>query len=348
MLVNSISSQSLQEAPRATIERARRDLVDAQLEVSTGRHADIGITLGSGIRDVLNARGQITELDGIVQSSTLVSGRLEASQSALAAIVKDADTFTGYIVAARSNRVGQQTATSQAEGFFQTFRSLGNTSQNGVYVFGGQNSDAAPFADYYATPVSAARSAVQSAFQSFFGFASTDPAVSSITPTQMSDFVSGPLKTAFSDPSWSAFSAASSVNLSDRISPHEIVESSTNGNIQAFRDIAKAYVMMSDLGAGKLNQGAFEALADAATLSLSSGVEKVGVAQSNLGFVQERVGAARDVNTAVIGLLQKQVNAAEGVDPYEAATNLNAITTQLEASYSITAKIQKLSILNYL
>lgn len=348
MATNTISSLSFTEAPRTAIERSRRSLVDAQIEVSTGRRSDVARSLGSSIRDVLDARSQITILNGIVESSSNVSGRLDASQLALSSIVTDANTFTGYIVAARSNSVGQQTVVNQAEGFLKSFRNLTNTSENGVYVFAGTNSDAAPLSDYFATPTSPARASVQTAFQSFFGFPQSDPAVSTITPQQMSGFISGPFEALFSGSSWSSFSSASSVNLTDRISTSAVVESSTNANTAAFRDVARAYIIMSDLGAGKLNQGAFEILADNATLALASGIKSVGVVQSNLGFVQERVSVANGISAAAINLLQKQVNNAESVDPYEAATNLNALSTQLEAAYSITAKMQKLSILNYL
>lgn len=347
MSVNSVSSQSLTEAPRAAIERSRKSLVDAQLEVSTGRHADVGLILGFSIGDDLNARGQIADLSGIVQSSALVSGRLDVSQSALGSIVSDANTFTGFIVAARSSNVGQQTVVGQAKGFLRTFRNLSNSSQNGVYVFAGQNSDKAPIADYFATPSSIVRTAVQDAFKGFFGFSSTDPAVSKISAQQISDFVNGPFDAIFSTSSWSGFSSASNTNLKDRISSTEVVESSTNANDQSFRNVAKAYVMMSDLGTSNLNQGAFSVLADKATLALASGIQGAGVIQSNLGFVQERITAANGVSNTAIGLLQKQVDASETVDPYAAATNLNSLSTQLEAAYSISAKMQKLSILNY-
>lgn len=348
MSVSTISSLSIVGAPRSTVERARRDLVNAQLEVSTGRHADVGLALGSSVRETLLARTQLTDLDGLRQSTELVAGRLEVSQSALGSINKDATKLQDYLVAARSSIVGQQTVTNEAAGFFETFRDLSNTTYNGASVFGGLNTLAAPIADYFSQPQSAARTAVQDAFTAHFGFASTDPKVANITPDKLSAFVSGPLTDIISGLSWSNFSTASSTNLKDRISSTEVVESSANANAQPFRDIAKAYIMISDLGAGKMSQGAFEVLADAATNSLSVGISGVGVVQSNLGFVQERVSSAQIVSSAATNLLQKHVNSLESVDPYEAATNLNSITTQLETAYSITARIQKLSILNYL
>ena len=38
----------------------------------------------------------------------------------------------------------------------------------------------------------------------------------------------------------------------------------------------------------------------------------------------------------------------EGVDPYEAATRLSALETQLQASYAVTARLSRMSFLNFL
>ncbi|MFN2307540.1 MAG: flagellin, partial [Paracoccaceae bacterium] len=35
-------------------------------------------------------------------------------------------------------------------------------------------------------------------------------------------------------------------------------------------------------------------------------------------------------------------------DPYEAATRLNQLQTQLEATYAVTARLSKLSFLNFM
>ena len=41
-------------------------------------------------------------------------------------------------------------------------------------------------------------------------------------------------------------------------------------------------------------------------------------------------------------------NALESVDPYEASTRVNTLLTQIETSYALTARIQQLSLLDYL
>ena len=48
-----------------------------------------------------------------------------------------------------------------------------NATSNGQYVFGGENSGVAPMADYFSSATSAAKSAIDTAFQSTFDFAPT-------------------------------------------------------------------------------------------------------------------------------------------------------------------------------
>jgi len=38
----------------------------------------------------------------------------------------------------------------------------------------------------------------------------------------------------------------------------------------------------------------------------------------------------------------------EGVDPYEASTRMNSLLAQVEASYTLTSRIQQMSLMNYL
>ena len=348
MSINSISTQSLNEAPRQATVRMQRDLTDTQVEASTGRLADVTLSLGADVKDSISVRGQLAGLASLQQSTSLASGRLEASQNALGSMVSDANKFIGSIIAARSNRVGQQTSASEASNYMKSFGQLANTTYAGAYVFGGLKTDTSPMPDYSAQPTSAAKTAVDNAFQSFFGFSQSDPAAANITSASMASFLNGPFSTLFANPSWSNWSSASSTNLKQRIGPDEVVETSTNVNGQPFRDLAMAYTMMSDLGGANLSAGAFSVVADRAILSLSAAVEGLGVTQSNLGAIQERMTTAQDVHSKASSMLEKQIASSESVDQYSAATHLNQLTTQLEAAYQITARIQKLSILNYI
>ena len=52
--------------------------------------------------------------------------------------------------------------------------------------------------------------------------------------------------------------------------------------------------------------------------------------------------------SAQINIMNTQINNLETVDPYEASTRVTTLLTQLQTSYSLTARVQQLTILNYL
>jgi flagellar hook-associated protein 3 FlgL len=45
-----------------------------------------------------------------------------------------------------------------------------------------------------------------------------------------------------------------------------------------------------------------------------------------------------------IDIFKTFLNELEGVDPYEASTRVNALISQIETSYALTARIQQLSL----
>ena len=118
----------------------------------------------------------------------------------------------------------------------QSLIASANTTSGDQYVFGGINSAVAPMADYYSTPTSAAKTAIDQAFQTTFGVLPTDPAAANISASAMQSFLSGPFAALFQGASWSAdWSSASSVNTSAEIAPGQTVTTSTNANQPGFQ-----------------------------------------------------------------------------------------------------------------
>src|SRR5690606_7352826 len=114
----------------------------------------------------------------------------------------------------------------------------------------------APLANYFGTPSPASRQSVVDAFVSTFGMIPSDASVSGISAEDMQAFLDGVFKTLTDEPAWSAnWSIASNQNIKSRIAPAELIETSTNANASAIRNLVSAYVMVFDLGGDKLNDG---------------------------------------------------------------------------------------------
>ncbi len=345
----SISTLSLYFAPRNSIHESQRQLVNAQTELSTGRHADVSLHLGARTADAISLRDVKDQSTSVIEMAGLASTELEITQNSLTALTNLAHQFSATLIGARNSVNGQEVVKAAAKTAMESLGAILNVTHDGKYIFAGINTDTAPLANYSAVPLSSAKSAVDASFLAEFGMSQNSPAVGTITASQMDIFLNGNFSTLFTPAAWSStFSTAADQNRTARLDRGYNVEVSTNANEAAFRDFTMALTMVFDSGTGALNQAAFEKVVDKAVTMSSTASVDMGLVQSKLGSSQKVISdfvlQLQDQNA----ILTKEITALEGVDPYEVSTRINLLTTQLEASYSITARINKLNLMNYL
>lgn len=344
-----VSTKTVSEASRFSLMSLQARLAEGQKEITTGRRDDVGESLGYETGKTVSLRQEFERLTKISETNALVATRLEASQAALKQMAANAQTFLDSLTGARESASAKATVASAAKAGLAALTDMLNTTAGGEYVFSGINTDAKPVAEYAATPASTASASVAAAFLAEFGFAQSDPAVSNISSADMEAFLAGSFDGLFGAASWSAdWSSASDSNIRSRISTYELIDTSANANELAFRDLAKAYTMVADLNVETLNQNTYEAVLNAASKILGKAAQGIGDMQSRLGIAQQRVGNANERMSLQNTILTEHINSLETVDPYEASTRVSALITQIETSYALTARIQKLSLLNYL
>jgi flagellar hook-associated protein 3 FlgL len=329
--------------------RVQTRLDQATREVATGRHHDIGLALGASTARTIDARQQLGDIDAIIATNGLAVDRLAVTQSALAAMVEIADGFFTTLVSASRSGVDRATLVEDARARLGALTGLANATGNGAHVFAAANADAAPLADYLVEPMPASRSAVMGAFSTAFGFPSDDAQVSSIEPAQLQAFLEGPFASLFQGPDWqSLFSSASDDAVVLRISRNETIALDVSTNSPGIRRLMSALVAVVDLGTRNLDAEAFQAFAASVAESASAASGELIRDQAAVGAVQDRLAHASERMTAERGLLQAAIGRLESVDQAEASTRLNLLSTQLELSYALTARLQKLSLLDYL
>jgi flagellar hook-associated protein 3 FlgL len=344
-----ISTSSISAATRLSLMKVQQQLADAQKEVTTGRLADVGESLGFRTGQTISLRQEHTRLKTIIETNSGVSTRLKATQTTLQSLVDNAQAFVSQLLGSRAGGGNAAVAQKEAESGLATFTDTMNTTFADGYLFAGVNSDVKPLTSYYDTPPPANQQGVANAFLTAFGITQSDPAVQNITTASMQTFLDTTFADLFNDPSWSTdWSSASNQNVRNRISTSELIETSVNANEDAFRKLAKAYTMVADLGVQNLDQGTFQTVIDQALSDTSEAIQEIGQLQSGLGVAQQRVTDASDRMSLQVDILTSQVNSLEGVDPNEASTRVSALLTQIESSYALTARIMGLSILNYL
>jgi flagellar hook-associated protein 3 FlgL len=198
------------------------------------------------------------------------------------------------------------------------------------------------------SPARSPQAAVASAFRSAFGFGVDDAAVTTITPGDMKTFLDGPFAALFEGNNWKDWSNASTQNIQSRISVREKVEASANTNDQAIQKTAMAYTMIFDLGLDRLGEKTREALVNSAIATFSKATTGVTAMQAKLGAVQEKVEEADDRMSLQKDILDEKIIHLEAVDPAEAKVRVDRLMTQIQTSYSLTAQLKSMSLINYL
>lgn len=348
MTTGYISSITLWNAPRNGVGRLQTELATANKEISTGRYADIGATLGGGVVEAFGLRRQSAMLAALTQSNAAALHRLDTSQAALKEIQSSADTTLKEMASLPSDKRAAAVAESARSRLAALTAAL-NSSANGQAVFGGTNSGAPPLTTYDSVPTSAAKTAVQKAFTDYFQFAPGADAAASISASSLKSFIEGPLADLFTASNWAGtWSGASDRTIDSQISLTETVKTSASANGEPFRKLAMAYVVASGIGLSSFSSEAQGAATDKVMELLSQASGGLTTVQADLGRSQSRIADANDRMTKQTNLLTGQIHDLESVDPAEAKSRVDAITTQLQMSYGLTAQLRSLSLINFL
>jgi flagellar hook-associated protein 3 FlgL len=346
---NFVSTNYLANSLVAPVMQAQSSLAAATTEMSTGEYANLGLQLGDQSGYELSLKEQVGQLQTLTTGNSVVSTSLSTAQNALSAIQKSAQTTLNNLAAWSPVAVSGPSLQSMGQSALQAMISGANTTSGEQYVFGGINSAVAPMANYYSTPASAGKTAVDQAFQTTFGVLPTDPAAASISASDIQSFLSGPFAALFQSSSWSAnWSSASSVNTSAQISPGQTVTTSTNANQPGFQQLAQAYTMLSEFGGSALSSDAQQAVATAASSLVSKGVNSMINIQAGLGPSQSAVTSANNLMSSQLTILQGQIGSLDNVNPTATAAQISSLTNQIQMAYELTARLQQLNLAQYL
>ena len=354
-----VSSYSLSSAPRSAIFRIQDDLRTAQKEVTTGRLADVGLGLGVRTNQTVSIRIERENNTRLRESNGLIAQRFDTMQTALESVVRTGEALMASLISNGASDPGITASVQQAKAGLQQFTGALNSASGSRFLFSGASNDQPAIAfgavgggatsgyDQNST----AKEATGLAFLAAFGFAQDDPAVAGINPADLDAFITGGLDDLFqlsATGQWDNWSQADGSAVYNRISESETLDVSYPASDEAFRNIAKAYVMIADLGVEGMTGEARQLLTSRAIETLSQGLAQLTEIRSEIGGKQSRIEVTEQTLKSRNSVLTLSMASFEEVDPYEASTRVTTLMTLLETSYALTARISRLSILNYL
>lgn len=352
MRISFTSNLAMQNTMRQTVSASQSQLLKAQTEVSTGTFADQGIALGYQSGRSVNLTTEKARLNSIVDSNSIVTQRLSASQSSLNNMSSDIQTSLNSLIAlsGSEDKTLLNTTTQSLQSQLDAFIASGNTSANGEFLFAGIDTANQPLKSYDAN--ASAKATFNTALTNYMA-ANGIGSMSNFTAAQMQDFVENTLTPMYTagNPAdvWkNDWSSASDTNMTSRVNTAETVQSSTNANSDGFRKFALASVMGIELLGTDINPDVRQYVSKTAISYMGAAVAGVDGQRSALGLSESRVKTANDTITAQVSIVETAFNNLNEVDAYEASTKVNNLLAQMEASYQLTSRLQKLSLANYL
>nr|WP_321454781.1 flagellar hook-associated family protein [uncultured Cohaesibacter sp.] len=345
-MTSYISTLSMSTATSKSIASQSTNLVKLQKEAASGRKYDVGLDLGSSTGEAVSIRAQFATLNAIADTNALISSNLDVSTKALENVSASATDFQSTLLTTIGSGTARSVIVSSAKGYLDELVSTMNTSFNGSYIFAGINTENTPLEDYESG--SSSKAAIDSSLSTFLtskGYSS----VSELTASDMDEYLNNGFANEFTDANWKAnWSQATDAVTSSRISATDVIDTSASANEESLRQLTMAYTMVSSLGAEDMSQEAFDVIATKATELIGAGIQGLNNAIGKLGNAQARVSDASDRISIQTDTLNERIIDLEGVDTTEASVTLSNAVTQLELTYSITSRMQNLSLLNYL
>ena len=314
----------------ATLKQALQNL---STEMTTGLVTDTTARVKGDYAPLAGIETSLTQLESYRRITTETAATASIMQTALGHIAKNAqDLGAALIAAASSNSPARiNTLGIDATQKLQSALSALNTRIGDRSVFAGVATDHAAVADAE-TMMTALDSAVAGAISS----ADVQNAVNAW----------------FADPSgFAATVYKGGVGLSPvPVGPDEQASLDVTALDPAVVETLKGIAMTSLLDRGTLagSDVARADLAKRAGESLLSSATARAELQARLGTVEAGISNATLRNDSEKSALETARLGLLSVDPFETATKLQQTQTQLETLYSITARMQRLSLVDYL
>lgn len=137
-----------------------------------------------------------------------------------------------------------------------------------------------------------------------------------------------------------------------RIAEGQVVDYGVRADQSEIVGAVKSMAMMAATGVGEgadqTETEVFRAFAARAGAGSGRAVDEMTQVQSSLGVKQELVERVGEQHAEQKSLISERVAEIERADPYEVATKIADLRQQLEATYTITGRMQGLSLVNFM
>ncbi len=306
----------------------------ARIETVTGQVEDLTKESRGDVGGLHLLRKAISDAQGFQQNLRLSANRAERTQTVLTSLTRESSTLAtdvlSYVGPQNTSALGASAENAKAA-LFVAFSNL-NTDAGGRALFSGDTPDASPLGDPEVL-LSDVRQIIAGAADA----AAADAALDQY----------------FNDPAGGFATNIYRGGLNDaalvEIAPGVRVSASTRADAQPIKDLLRGLAVIANYETLPLDgaAGRDTILRGGADLLLTAETGLIDL-RSTLGVAENRIQQRVDEFFTEEQALTSLYNSRTTRDPYEAASALQLLQSQLEASYTITARLSQLSLTNFL
>ncbi|MDJ0825788.1 MAG: flagellin [Rhodobacter sp.] len=335
MTVLSIGDLAMTFQTRNSNHRIKTDMLRLSDELATGLTSDMRAATGGNLGAVAGIDHQLGTLSAYRVAANEATLFLGALQRGLETVqTTTSDLGPGLLLAASSGQAALvDAAAADAKARFSTVVSVLNTQVADRAMLGGAMGSGPSLAD-----AETMLAALQTAIAAETTAAGVEAAVD-----------------AWFDTGGGGFETVGYLGSADdlaplRVGPDETAAIELRVDDQEIRDLLKGYALAALVADGALagNHPERVALVETAGTRLLESDRSLAELRTGIGALEAQVETALARNGAETGALEIARNDILGVDPYRTATELQAVQTQLETLYTITARLSRLSLAEYL
>jgi flagellar hook-associated protein 3 FlgL len=344
--MTTLSTLGQNRLVRSEMAKLQLDINRLQQQITSGKKTDRYGDLGALAPLDISLRNKGEQLDNFKTNIQTLKARTDIIDNTLGAVRQTVLDLRNAALTGKMFDTGRADITSRATAAIGDVMQKLQANVDGRFLFSGVSSDHPPMADVAAL-IAMTQTAVNTAL------ATPLPDVKTAVRTA----VQGVLATTtnfyeVADPALGGGVKHAAPEIDEGIP----ADYSITGNDPAFVDMLEGLLMLATLPAPQddpvtppnINRTDWDDTADSAGDVLTDALTGIETLQLQNGRVQALLDSTEQNHNATLTIIQTQINDIEQVDLVDASTRMTQLRTQLEASFSVTADLRTLSLVNYL
>jgi flagellar hook-associated protein 3 FlgL len=322
-------------------------------ETSSGYISSDYAGLGNAAGSALDLTSQLAQNTTLQANASTAGNIQQVAQTALGEIQTLVSTISSQLLSpSTTDATGISTLAATANSALTQIASLLDTKVGDDYIFAGQDSSNPPVPDPSGITGSAFYTAIQTAVAAL-------PTSGAAALQSQSLTIAGPGATSPFSTTLEASNQPATVDLgngeqvqvgmlADQNTDAVSAGTGTSSTGSYMRDILMGLATLGSMGSADTTQTYTQSALSNVQTTLSNANDALNVDIGGLGVRQDAITAAQSDYSDVATALTTQLGTLQDADPATVATQLAQAQTQLQASYSMVAALDQLTLAKYL